>query len=96
MTEYLLLMHNDADAGDERAWQTYIASLRQSGAFEGGSEIGSGMCVRKDGQAPSITAHLVGYIRLSAMSMEHAKSLVAGNPQFEAGGTVEIRELPHS
>jgi hypothetical protein len=26
--------------------------------------------------------------------MDQAKSLLIGNPQFEAGGTVEIRVLP--
>jgi hypothetical protein len=96
MAEYLLLMHDDAEAGDENAWQAYIAALSQRGVFEGGSEIGAGVCVRKKGLAPSTTAHLVGYIRLSATSMEHAKSFLAGNPHFEAGGTVEIRELPRS
>jgi hypothetical protein len=96
MAEYLLLMHDDVEVGDEGAWQSYIGALRQTGAFEGGSEIGDGMCVRKNGQAPPITAHLVGYIRVNALSMEHAKSLLAGNPLFEAGGTVEIRELPKS
>jgi len=28
------------------------------------------------------------------MPSYHAKSMLAGNPHFEAGGTVEIRELP--
>ncbi len=46
MSEYLLLMHNDVDADDENAWQSYIAALRRSGAFEGGSEIDTGICVR--------------------------------------------------
>lgn len=89
-------MHNDVDAGDENAWQSYIAALRRSGAFEGGSEIGTGICVRKSGEAPSITRHLVGYIRVRASSIEQAKSFLIGNPHFEAGGTVEVRELPRS
>ena len=40
---------------------------------------------------PSLTAHLAGYIRVNADDLDHAKSLLAGNPHFEAGGTVEIR-----
>jgi hypothetical protein len=68
--------------------------LQQSGVFEGGSEIGPGICVRKSGETPAITEHLVGYIRLRADSIDHAKSFLAGNPHFEEGGTVEIRELP--
>jgi hypothetical protein len=45
---------------------------------------------------PGITANLTGYIRLKADSIEHAKSLLTGNPHYEAGGTVEIRELPRT
>jgi hypothetical protein len=33
---------------------------------------------------------------VKAASLEEAKSLLAGNPHFEAGGTVEIRELPRT
>jgi hypothetical protein len=39
---------------------------------------------------------LNGYIRVSADSMQRARFLLIGNPQFEASGTVEIRELPRS
>jgi len=64
--------------------------------IEGGSAIGDGICVRKDGAAPAITAHLAGYIRVNVESIDQAKALLTGNPQFEAGGTVEIRELPRT
>jgi hypothetical protein len=33
---------------------------------------------------------------VKAESLDQAKTLLAGNPQFEAGGTVEIRELPRT
>jgi hypothetical protein len=32
--------------------------------------------------------------RVNADSLDQARSLLIGNPHFEAGGTVEIRELP--
>ena len=95
MAEYILFMHDDAD-NDPRAWDTYLRTLRQSGAFEGGSAIGDGICLRKSGPVPAITDHLAGYIRVIADSIDHAKSFLAGNPVFEAGGTVEIRELPRT
>jgi hypothetical protein len=95
MAEYIFLMHDDA-LGDEKAWDSYVQRLKQSGCFQGGSAIGDGVCARKDGAVPSVTAHLTGYIRVSADSLDHAKSMLAGNPLFEAGGTVEIRELPRS
>ena len=96
MAEYIMLMHNDVFADDEVAWEPYLRKLRQSGAFEGGSAIGGGLCARKDGAPPPITAHLAGYIRVKADDIDQAKSLLPGNPHFEAGGTVEIRELPET
>jgi len=44
----------------------------------------------------ALTAHLSGFIRIAASSLDDALKLLAGNPVFEAGGTVEIRELPPS
>ena len=92
MAEYILLMHDDAD-DDETAWEPYLRGLRQRGVLEGGSAIGDGVCVCKRGKPPAVTSHLTGYIRVTADSLEQARSLLIGNPVFEAGGTVEIREL---
>ena len=58
-----------------------------------GSAIGEGPCLRKAGAAPGVTAHLAGFIRVNADSLAAAKPLLPGNPVYEAGGTVEIREL---
>ena len=93
MPDYILLMHDDSDA-DDRAWAPYLQRLQQGGFFQGGSAIGQGVCLRKSGEPAPITAHLAGFIRVSAGSLDQAKSLLVGNPVFEAGGTVEIRELP--
>ena len=97
MADYMLLMHKDAPAPvNVEGWGVYIAGLQGAGAFEGGSAIGPGVCVRKSGGAPAITPDLGGYMRITAGSLEAAQALVAGNPVFEAGGTVEIRELPRT
>jgi hypothetical protein len=93
MNDYILFMHDDARGGQERDWPGYFAKLRKAKAFEGGSSIGEGVCMSK-GAAPAITRHLAGYIRIQAESLERARELVIGNPVYEAGGTVEIRELP--
>jgi hypothetical protein len=95
MAHYIFLMHDDANVSDE-AWAPYIRNLQERGHFQGGSAIGDGLCARKDGTARPVTEHMTGYIRVRAGSMELAKSLLIGNPQFEAGGTVEIRELPRT
>ena len=88
-------MHDDARDG-KNDWEPYLAKLKATGFFEGGSAIGDGVCVRKSGEVPSLTAYLAGYIRVSADNLDHAKSLLVGNPHFEAGGTVEIRALPRT
>jgi hypothetical protein len=95
MAEYIFLMHDDAVTDDE-AWEPYLRRLQQSGLFQGGSAIGDGVCVRKSGAPVSVTVHLAGYIRVNADSQDQAKSLLVGNPVYEAGGTVEIRELPRT
>jgi hypothetical protein len=95
MNEYILFMHNDAaGAEDASAWNTYLARLRETDQFDGGSAIGGGVCVTKSGKVSPITTHLDGYIRVRAASIEDARRFVIGNPVYEAGGTVEIRELP--
>lgn len=97
MPDFILFMHNDAaTGGDDAAWEAYFGSLNRQGVFEGGSEIGFGECVRKAGVVPPVAAHITGFIRVKADDLAHARRLVAGNPVFEGGGTVEIRELPVS
>jgi hypothetical protein len=95
VADYILLMHDDA-AAEEDAWDPYLERLQQGGFFQGGSAIGEGVCARKSGAPAPLTAHLSGYIRVTAHNLDEAKSLLAGNPIFEAGGTVEIRELPRA
>ncbi len=97
MAEYLLLMHDLTAEGVPPAmpdWGPYLAGLTTKGVMRGGSAIGDGLCLRKTGKAPAITHHLGGYIKIECESLETAKALLAGNPVYEAGGVVEIRELP--
>jgi hypothetical protein len=96
MLEYILLMHDDADT-DDVGWEPYIQKLcKMDFSSEGGSAIGDGICARKRGTPAPVTAHLCRYIRVRADSLDRAKTLLDGNPHFEAGGTVEIRELPRT
>lgn len=101
MNDYILFMHGDTShrrpTPESVEWAQYFAKLEQAGAFQGGSAIGDGVCVSKSTvPPPNITQHISGYIRVQAESLSHARDLVTGNPIFEAGGTVEIRELPKS
>ncbi|MGB8264953.1 MAG: YciI family protein [Candidatus Velthaea sp.] len=93
MADFIFLMHDDApDAVAD--WGPYLAQLQAKGVLQGGSRISGGTCVRKSGTAHSITSHLGGFIRVEATDFDDARTLIAGNPVYEAGGTIEIRELP--
>lgn len=94
MAEFILLMH--ADGGPESAadWARYLEGLRATGKALGGSAIGAGVCVRRNGVAAPVSAHLTGFIRVEADSIDAARAFLHGNPAYEAGATVEIRELP--
>lgn len=98
MKDYILFMHDDVPSEQRRRrddeWTAYFAKLRAVGAFQGGSEIGDGICASKSDAPRAITRQIAGHIRIRAESLNEARALVIGNPVFEAGGTVEIRELP--
>jgi hypothetical protein len=94
MPDYLFPMHDDLPLGSTESgdnWGPYIGRLQASGNFQGGSAIGAGICTRKSGAVPSTTTHLTGYIRVTATNLDEARTLLVGNPAFEAGGTVEIK-----
>jgi hypothetical protein len=95
MRDFILLMHGDTvrDAPDAM-WDAYFARLRALGVFDGGSAIGGGVALR-DGAPPApLTIAITGFIQVRAAELAAAQALVAGNPVFECGGTVEVRELP--
>ena len=94
MPEFILLMHNDSLTPETDAdWQAYIERLAASGHFRGGSSIGEGAVVRKTGAAAAISP-VSGFLRIEARDLDEARTLLRGNPGFEAGASVEIRALP--
>jgi len=100
MKDYMILMHGDAPdqvaAHDPERWERYIGWLQDSGQFDGGSSIGAGERLKK-GQASVVVAdELNGFIRIRAQNAEAVRALLVGNPVYEAGGTVDIRELPRT
>jgi len=95
LAEFLLLMHGDATHETTLPdWGPYIGGLQAKGAMQGGSAVGGGTTARKAGAAAPLSTQIVGYIKVAAADLEAAKALLPGNPVYEAGGTVEIRELP--
>ncbi len=97
MAEFMLFMHRANDLNESHLdWQPYLNLLTGKGALRGGSAIGTGVCVRQSGPVPDITQQIVGYVKIEVRDLDHARQLVYGNPIYEAGGTVEIRELPET
>lgn len=98
MKDFILFMYDDAidrtQAGDDERWEAYFSSLHASGRFDGGSSIGRGARFRKNHPETPAAAGMTGFVRIRAHDMDGAKAFLSGNPVFEAGGTVEIRELP--
>jgi len=98
MNDYILLMHGDAPdpaaAADPLAWGSYLSTLRTSGRFDGGSSIGKGRYCRQGTPDLPAEGSPTGYLRIRAASLDAAMLFLQGNPVWEAGGTVEVRELP--
>ncbi|MBV6325260.1 hypothetical protein [Duganella violaceipulchra] len=97
MNDYIILMLDDTahpDAASSALWASYITSLRQGGLFDGGSSIGKGALYRKGAPADSASLDVTGYLRVRATNLDDAARFLVGNPHYEAGGGVEIRELP--
>lgn len=95
MHDYLFLMHADAPQPvNEAGWADYLAGLRARGRLQGGSAIGAGLRVRQMAADQEAPGHLSGFIRVSAADLGEARALLAGNPVYEAGGTVDVLSLP--
>lgn len=98
MQDFLLIMYddviNETAANDGEKWSRYLARLRASDCFEGGSSVGTGLKCRKDQPDRPSELGMNGFIRVRTYSLDGAKEFLAGNPTYDAGGTVEIRELP--
>ncbi len=94
MKDFIVLMHADTLRPErDEDWEPYIGRLISLGSFQGGSSIGQGQAFRKEGDAAPLTRQLTGYIKIQAQCLKEASSALKGNPTYEAGGTVEIREL---
>lgn len=94
MAELIFLMHGDT-MSEEKAddWESYIEKLIATGNFQGGSSIGKGIALRKGHPIVPSSDEITGFIRIHGISLDEAHEYLIGNPTYEAGGTVEVREL---
>jgi len=95
MADFILLMHGDTEREPSpQMWASYFDTLKDLAVFNGGSAIGGGTALRRQGQPEPLFKALTGYIRVEAPDLQTATQLVEGNPVYECGGTVEVRALP--
>jgi hypothetical protein len=91
--EGLLLIHGDAQ-GDATTseWDAFFTAARQSGMFDGGSELGERYVVSKSPSSQSPTK-IAGFMRFSSNSKPQLDILLAAHPVVVRGGNVELYEL---
>ncbi len=96
MTQYLLLIHgNEKTPSTSDEWKQFFAAARQSGLFQGGSEIGKRE-VLGDTNSAKPSDHIVGYMRFDADDKQRLLELLQRHPVVLHGGSVELCELPKS
>lgn len=88
MADFMMIMKESGGDGD---WLTYINKLQESGMFRGGSILGNGINICKIDENQPCT--VTGFMRFEADNIAEVKALVAGNPNYESGGHIEILEL---
>jgi len=87
MADFMMVMMGEASRG---VWDSYIKKLIDTGKFRGGSALGRGTSVSKNTADGEST--VTGFIRLVAADLDEARTLLEGNPLYEAGGTIELLE----
>ena len=87
MAQFMMIMMGAASTGN---WDGYIEKLIAEGKLRGGSSLGNGARVSK-GMNDSDCA-ITGYIRIEVADIDEARTLLTGNPLYEAGGFVELLE----
>lgn len=90
MAEFMVLMKGDgrSTTGD---WAGYIDKLRKTEHFRGGSSLGNGIAISDRTDAENCT--VTGFMRFDAETIEEVRSLLDGNPLYDAGGNIEVLEL---
>lgn len=71
-------------------------SIASNAIADCGSSIGQGERLRNGHLGQPSDTQISGFIRVRAENLDKAKNLLVGNPVYEAGGTVDIRELPQT
>lgn len=84
----------DGSQSQDEVMTEWVGWFAQMGAAvkDMGSPFGPSTAVGADGVRDETSTGLGGYTILEATDLDHAATLVAGCPQFKAGGSIEIFE----
>jgi len=87
-------MHADAPRATSGAdWGAYVARLRAAGRLKAGAPSAAESARARRARCPGSRRSWAAASACASQPRRGA-ALLAGNPVYEAGGTVEIRELP--
>jgi hypothetical protein len=96
MAQYILLIHNNTKTDSTSAdWDRFLTLAKQSGLFQGGSEIGERVLVG-DVQSAKPTDHIVGFMRFDSDHKQKVLDLLGQHPVILHGGSAELCEMPRS
>ena len=92
--EYVVFIHNNTDTNTkEEQWESFFNAARESGVFNGGSEIANQFQI---GNKPvqKITSSIVGIMCFESESKNKILKLLEQHPVIMQGGTLELCEMP--
>lgn len=82
-----------------KLWDKWIAELKEEDLFISGAALKSQSkqiknedLVMTDGPFVESNELVTGFFMVKARDLDHAKSLTSGYPDFDLGGTIQIRE----
>lgn len=94
--EYILFIHKNTDiATTEEQWQAFFTMAKNSGVFQGGSEIANQLQIGKK-SVQKITDTIGGFMRFESEDKNEILALLEHHPIALQGGTLEICEMPKS
>lgn len=93
MTQYILLIHNNADtASSQEEWSSFFQLGRETGLFIGGSGLEDARTIVGN-QSAKPTEHIVGYMRFDSDDKQKIVKLLEKHPIVAHGGSVELCEM---
>ena len=92
--EYILFIHNNVDqATTDEQWSRFFIAAKESGIFNGGSEIAASHTIGKK-PINQTTKSVVGVMRFETNDIDKLNNLLKLHPVYLQGGTLELCKMP--